>query len=140
MSRDASVKFEWADGEYMFRLRLGEIRELQEKCNAGPLVLLRRCIDGSWMIDDLRETIRLGLIGGGCDPIKALNLIKRYFDERALMENMLPAHKILQAAVLGVPDEQPGKSEAEGASASDDDRASYQMANSLSPHSTEAVQ
>lgn len=140
MSRDASVEFEWGDGVYKFRLRLGEIRELQEKCDAGPLVLLRRCIAGDWKIDDIREPIRLGLIGGGCDPIKALNLLKRYFDDRALMENVEPALKILQAAVLGVPDEQPGKSEAAEASADDDRRASFQMESSLSPPSMETVQ
>ena len=72
MSRDASVTFDWADGTYKFRLPYGQIAELQEKTGCGPQFLLSRIIDGSWKVDDLRETIRLGLIGGGTEPIAAL--------------------------------------------------------------------
>ena len=66
-------------------------------------------------MDDLRETIRLGLIGGGMDPLDALVLVKRYVDDRPLMENVLPAWRILSAALMGPEDDAPGKEAAPAA-------------------------
>ena len=74
MSRNAEVTLAWGDGEYKFRLGIGEVRELQEKTSCGPYFLLGRVDGGQWFIDDLRETIRIGLIGGGLEPVKALAL------------------------------------------------------------------
>ena len=48
-----------------FRLRIGELRELEDKRNAGSFELYRRLGDGTCRFDDIRETLRLGLIGGG---------------------------------------------------------------------------
>jgi len=59
------VAFPFGDGAYLFRLDFGGVRELQRLTDAGPLVLHRRLLHGQWMMDDVRETIRLGLIGGG---------------------------------------------------------------------------
>ncbi len=110
MSRDASVTMDWADGTYVFRLPYGQISELQEKTGCGPQFLLSRLVDGSWKVDDLRETIRLGLIGGGTEPLKALSLVRSYVEQRPLMDSVLPARAILMAALVGVEGEQwPGK-------------------------------
>lgn len=105
MSRDASVSFAWADGEYTFRLRIGELRELQEKCDAGPGTIARRLFDRSFFVDDILQAIRLGLIGGGMAPTEALKLVRRYVEERPLEENRLPAFAIVEAALSGVSDE-----------------------------------
>jgi hypothetical protein len=113
MSRSAKVAFDWADGNYTFRLGIKELLELQEKCDAGPAFILGRLIDGTWRIQDIRETIRLGLIGGGLEPIKALAVMKNYVTERPLLENILPAQAILNAALVGVEDEPLGKAEGE---------------------------
>lgn len=110
-STDASCQLTWGDGEYRFRLPIGQIRELQDKTGAGPNVVLKRLIDGSWHVDDVREVIRLGLIGGGIEPTRAHTLVKRYVDERPLMENVQHAQAILIVALTGplpVGDE-PGK-------------------------------
>lgn len=113
MSRNASITLEWADGEYVFRLPLGQLRELQEKTDCGPLFLFNRILAGQWKVDDLRETIRLGLIGGGLEPAKATTLVKRYVDERPYTESIKPAQAILGAALIGAPDgEKPGKRKA----------------------------
>jgi hypothetical protein len=104
MSRDASVTLAWGDGEHRFRLPIGQLRELQEKTQLGPLALLRRVLDGGWRLDDLRETIRLGLIGGGMAPVDALGLVARYVDGRPLTESVLPAYRVLQAVIYGTPD------------------------------------
>lgn len=111
MSRAAEVSLKWADGTYLFRLRIGQLRELQEKCDAGPLALLRRFEQESYRIDDLRETIRLGLIGGGLPPLEAMKLVERYVDDRPLAENSGHARIVLMAAVIGMPDQEksPGK-------------------------------
>ncbi|MFC7399591.1 gene transfer agent family protein [Chelatococcus sp. GCM10030263] len=112
MSSDGSITFPWADGEYRFRLAIGQLRELQDKCSAGPAEIVQRLSIGSWRVDDVRETLRLGLIGGGLKPGDALILIKRYVDERPWLENITPAHVVLMAALVGDPDEPVGKDEA----------------------------
>lgn len=110
MSRNGEVTLDWADGEYRFRLGLGGIEELQEKTGRGPYVILQRLISGEWFIAELREPIRLGLIGGGLEPAKATALVKRYFDERPPLENMATAKAIMAAYLMGAPDgEKPGK-------------------------------
>lgn len=130
MSRDGSVTIAWADGEHRFRLPIGQLRELQEKCDAGPAFILGRLQSGRWLIDDVRETLRLGLIGGGMSPGEALKLVQRYFDERPKMESIQPAMAVLLSALVGTGDEPLGKAEA----AKDQDLSAE---NSPSPPSTE---
>lgn len=109
MSRDGSITFEWGDGEHKFRLAIGELQELQEKCNWGPEEVFRRLEAGTWWVNDLIEPIRLGLIGGGMDVSKARSLVQRYVTAGNLMGNVDPAMLILAAALVGVPDEAPKK-------------------------------
>lgn len=101
MSADASITMAWGDGEHRFRLAIGQLRELQDKCGAGPAEILRRVADGTWRVDDLREVLRLGLIGGGKAPLEALALVQRYVDERPLLESVMPARAVLLAALVG---------------------------------------
>ncbi len=136
MARDCSTTFSWADGEYTFRLKLGQVRELQEKCDAGPRELAIRLASGKERVDDVRETIRLGLIGGGLTPEQALKLVKRYVDERPFVESIMPAQAILSAWLVGAPDEEPGKAEAVETRG---ESPSYPEGNSASPPSTEPV-
>lgn len=105
MSADASVTFPWADGEHTFRLAYGQIRELQEKTGVGPGKLYERLCDGSWKLDDLLETVRLGLIGGGMEPIPAKKLVWRYVGERPLIESVEPAARVLLALLTGPKDD-----------------------------------
>ena len=131
VSRKAKIDLTWADGEYTFRLPIAQLEELQEKCGAGPPAIFQRLCASSWMVRDVRETIRLGLIGGGMAPAKALSLVQRYVDERPLGENAPTAQAILLAAIIGVEDEPVGKAEA----AKED-----QTAASPSPPSTDSAQ
>ena len=107
-----SVAFDWADGTYSFRLAIGQLRELQDKTGIGPAALFDRLSGRDWRVDDLRETIRLGLIGGGMDPLDALVLVRRYVDERPLLESVQPAFRIMVAALVGVADDPAGKKKA----------------------------
>lgn len=132
MSRSARVTLAWADGEHEFRLPIGRLRELQEICDAGPPVILQRLSASQWKFEDVRETLRLGLIGGGMEPGKALLLVQRYVDERPLIENVKPAQAVMLAAIVGVEDEKVGEAEA----AEDKEKAS-RTGSSPSPQSTE---
>lgn len=105
MSRDASITLDWADGSYHFRLAWGELAELQEKCDAGPFVILNRLSSGTWKVHDISQTIRLGLIGGGLKPAEALKLTRKYVEERPPMENLVHAQVILSAGLMGAPEE-----------------------------------
>jgi hypothetical protein len=110
--RDARLTLDWADGTYTFRLAWGELAELQEQCNAGPYVILDRLYTRQWRIEDVSNVIRLGLIGGGMEPVKALKLVRSYVEARPPMENVLFATGILSAGLMGAPDEPAGEGEA----------------------------
>lgn len=115
MGRDASVTLAWADGNYTFRLAWAQLIELQEQCDAGPFVILQRLAAGTWRMEDVSHTIRLGLIGGGADPAKAIALVQRYVESRPPLENVMLARGILGIAVQGAPDEKPGEADGEAA-------------------------
>lgn len=100
----------WADGEHTFRLAIRQMRELQEKTGVGPYKVLERLRDHDWRVDEIREVIRLGLIGGGMSPADAYRLVVRYVDEyeTPLLEHIPVAMNVLMAPMLGTP-EPPGK-------------------------------
>lgn len=116
MSRSAEVTLAWADSDYTFRLSWGQLAQLQEACDAGPFVILQRLTTGQWKVGDISHTIRLGLIGGGTEPAKALALVRDYVESRPPMENVMLARGILGVALQGAPDEKPGEPEGAGES------------------------
>lgn len=107
MSRLGAVTLEFADGEYPFRLRMAQLIELDETCGVGPQKMLIEYSEANGRVKWTREIIRLGLIGGGLEPVKASRLVKDYVDERPLMESLLHAQAILGAAIVGMPDDAP---------------------------------
>lgn len=108
------VDLEWGDGTYPFALPLAQLEELQTLCDAGPIVISNRLETGAWQVGDIYHTLRLGLIGGGAKPVDALRLCKLYVLDRPWLENVLPAHAVIQAVLIGKPDEPVGKSPAAG--------------------------
>lgn len=78
MNHQAEVQVDFGDGEYLFRLTVKQIIELEEKCGAAFAVIHARLWNGVYTANDVIETIRLGLIGGGTDPVQALKLTERY--------------------------------------------------------------
>lgn len=121
MSRDASVTEPFADGDYVFRLAWGELEGLQEANDAGPFVILDRLMSGRWLLGDISEVIRYGLIGGGLEPAKALKLVREYVKDRPPHENLGLARKVMTAAVLGAPDEDATRKKDEAASPAETD-------------------
>ena len=116
MSRTARVQHHFGGGVHAFRLGLAELEELDELCGVGPgylLGLVTAGQNGNWKARQLREVIRLGLIGGGCTPIAAAKIVERYFDRTPLGDNLLICVAILGACVVGVEDDTPGELDGE---------------------------
>jgi hypothetical protein len=131
MSRDASTKLVFGGDEQTFRLRIGELRELEEARKAGALAILKRILSGDHYVDDAREVIRIGLIGGGMTAKEAFVLTTRYVDDiPAHGDNMALAGHILEAAYFGPEDEKVGKPPA----------ATQETTNSTLPPSTPTAQ
>lgn len=110
--RDARVRdVTFGDGEYDFRLGWGQLVELQEKTGCGPHFCLNRLHNGGWLVEDISETIRLGLLGADKDmkPSTATTLVRRYVHERPPLENHTLAVVILTAALMGSPEEPVGE-------------------------------
>jgi hypothetical protein len=78
MNHQAEVTIDFADGAYLFRLSVKQIIELEEKCGAPFAVIHARLWGGAYSANDVVETIRLGLIGGGMNPPEAKKLTERY--------------------------------------------------------------
>lgn len=107
MSRNARFTGVFGDGKYDFQLTIGGLEELQEKCDAGPEEIWNRVLTGGWRVADIREPIRIGLIGGGLDPVKALILVERYASAGSLSPLKPLVANIIGAALVGAPDEDP---------------------------------
>jgi hypothetical protein len=109
MSSDGSITRAWGDGEHRFRLRIGELRELEAKREAGAFEIYSRLASGSWRVDDIVEVLRLGLIGGGVAPVMALGLTAKYVTPTAFLENVVAAREVLLCALFGDPADMVGK-------------------------------
>ncbi|TMI98480.1 MAG: gene transfer agent family protein [Alphaproteobacteria bacterium] len=120
-----TIDLDFGDAKYPFCIaKHAQIFELQDKCAdregpSGPLKILRRLSDNSWTLQDVRETIRLGLIGGGMPPPDALKLVRRYLDDPDAQEWQPWAHSVpiaravLFAAAVGVPSDPLGEAKGE---------------------------
>lgn len=114
MTRDASIgPIAWADGHYLFKMGWEQLALLQEATDCGPLYVLDRLAGRNARLEDISNTIRLGLIGGGVDPVKALNLVTAYVQSRPMLENIPLAYAVLAAGVQGAPDEPLGEAQGE---------------------------
>ena len=104
MSRSTTHKAEFAGQDRLFRLRIGEMGELENLCGAGIGMIFQRLIAFQYKYVDVRETIRLGLIGGGMVPSQAASLVKRYVDAEdvPVTENAPLAIDILRVKFEGV--------------------------------------
>lgn len=101
MSIKGGIDLDWADGTYPFRLVMSGIVELEEKCAAPIADIVTRVNGGRYSFNDVRETIRLALIGGGMPKIEALKMVRRHVDESPLAENSQIARAILLGVMFG---------------------------------------
>jgi hypothetical protein len=136
-SRYGEVRLALGAEERVFRLGLGQIRAIEEKCDAGLPELAQRLAPmmqiaamaaaapdeagafmmkailegalGTWRVDDYREVIYQALVGGGETPTMAGLIVKASVDERAPLEMAVLAFNIILAALLGPEDEPLGE-------------------------------
>ena len=118
-AEDGSITRPFGDGEHTFRLAIGQWRELQETVNRrrleigqpviGPGVLVQILLTLNAWPDDIRDVIRLGLIGGGMKPDRALVLVKRHVENLPFFANSVLAGEIAQTAMFGPRDDPAGK-------------------------------
>jgi hypothetical protein len=130
---DTAVEIDFADGRYRFWLPLPQVVELERKTGDTSILVieerLRAAIGveeneggeprfvflggGAAMVSDVRETLRLGLIGGGSGmvdgqevevgPNTARQLVDAYvYPARPLGEGVVLAWRVLHAAIHGV--------------------------------------
>jgi hypothetical protein len=103
--RDGRIELDFGDGRYPFRLAWAQLISLQEKTDTGPFALQQRMLKGDWRVQDLAETVRWGLIGGGMVPLEATKLVRLFVETRPLLETLPVAMAILAAALIGHPEE-----------------------------------
>jgi Phage tail tube protein, GTA-gp10 len=105
MSRSARINAPFGDGIHTFRLDIAGLEELQEKTDAGPEQIYADIVSGQWKVAHLRETVRIGLVRGGMEPMRALALVGRYAAEGYLADLKPLALNIIAAALVGAADE-----------------------------------
>ena len=129
MSADGSITLVWGDGENKFKYAIGQFRELQEKVNQrrlhmgwpliGPMELINLLRDKAAWPDDIRDVLRIGLVGGGMTIAEAHRKLVLYFDGSPPLNHMLPAYLVLAAGFIGVPEDELKKKKAETTIATD---------------------
>lgn len=102
MNHKGEVATDWGDGTHTFRLTYPGLIELEEKCGAPIADIIDRVNGGRYSITDIRETIRIALVGGGKGPAEALRLVRTYVDERIGIIGLAEHFPIARLILLGV--------------------------------------
>jgi hypothetical protein len=121
-----ALELEFADGAYLFDLKLPQLRELQALRECSIFRLYGRVLRGRYVLegqivalphegdaysDDIFETIRLGLIGGGkgivngaeveVSALTAKRLVETYCHAAPMRESWAIAAAVLAARIEG---------------------------------------
>ncbi len=120
---DGSIELVWGRGLQHFRIGIGEFRALQDAVNRrrlglgapliGPMDLLNALRANNAWPDDIRDVLRLGLIGGGMKSPEAHSEMVHYFDLSPPLEHMKPAMVVLLAGMAGAPGDEAAKKKTE---------------------------
>lgn len=111
-NRSAKVEIDFGNDTHVFKLGYGQLKEIQDITDAGPLHILNSFFNGSYRIEYIREVIRCGLIGGGMSAADAIKKVKAYvenIDEYPLQTNVNIAITVLAAALHGAAEEEDSK-------------------------------
>ncbi len=110
---DGAIDLVWGRGLQHFRIGIAEFRMLQDTVNrrrlglgaplVGPMDLLNALRANNAWPDDIRDVLRLGLIGGGMKPPEAHSEMVHYFDRSPPLEHMKTAMVVLLAGLAGAP-------------------------------------
>lgn len=109
MSADGSIEIEWAGDFRKFRLPIDQLAALEDVCGAGCSEIFARLETSRWGVRDIKETIRLGLLGGKTEGKIARRLVDDHVVDGRIFESVLIARAVLAAAIFGRPDDPVGK-------------------------------
>lgn len=136
MSRGGEVgPIQWGDADFTFRLGIGEQRKIQERCDAGISEIAARLstlalalaqedakpmrhlialgYGGSFRVDDVREVVLRGLVGGGMTENDAAKVVRERIDEQMDFKGGVSiAYAACMAALCGPEDEPLGERKA----------------------------
>jgi hypothetical protein len=132
MSGTGECSTDFAGEERHFRIRYGEIRRIEQKCETGIGEVVRRLARAVLMLDklggmealaagldihaaDVRETIMQGLMGAGMASGEATNLVRLEIDDRGLrglLDNTTVALEVLWASQQTPEGPPPGEGQA----------------------------
>jgi hypothetical protein len=99
--RDASVQILFGGDERNFRLGIDQLIALEDVLDCGFRACLVRLLKDEWRVRDVREPIRLALIGGGSEPKKAKVLV----DEFVVPGRFAYAHMVAKTILAAVLDD-----------------------------------
>lgn len=102
----------WPAGEHSFRLGIGQLRAIEQRCDAGVAVILMRLLGQAWKIDDVVQPIRLGLIGAGMSEHDAQKAIDAALDTTSPYGLAVTAAEVLRRFVMWEGDDRPGEAQA----------------------------
>lgn len=112
---DGRVELVLAGDERSFRLGIAEALELERLCECGVIEIAERFGGGGiaprWRLRDVREVLRLGLMGGGAEAKLAKQLVEQAVVPGQLYECAIKARIVLAAALA---DEDPPDAGKEG--------------------------
>lgn len=117
MSRHGEVTRPFGDGEYVFRLGIGEWEKIDERFGIGPYELLKRLSNGTWRAAYLPAVTRLCLIAGASvrspdgkvDDQRINRLVREYVEERPLLPTAIFLAGLVNDILTEPQDDQPPK-------------------------------
>lgn len=108
MARSITLRRAFGGRDCSFKLRWGEIEQLEQACGAGIGAIWQRVATLQFRAADIRETVRLGLQGAGLAEPMATAAVKLVFEEGPLLPHVQLAADILGAALEGAePEKRP---------------------------------
>lgn len=96
----AEVELKWGPGVYTFGLKAKQIEELERVCKEGIGRICMRAFSMDYSYIMLKETIRLGLIGGGTAPVTAKELVDMYVDGQPIDSPKDPSSPFKTASAI----------------------------------------
>jgi hypothetical protein len=98
---------EWAGRDRIFALRFGDVLDLEQACGNGKEraaigAIFMSVGSGRFGAGEVYHTIRLALIGGGLERLKADHLMREHFDKGPYVAHASLAMDILTALMAGI--------------------------------------
>lgn len=94
---------EFAGVERVFRLRLGDILDLEEACKRGLGAIYLRLTRHDYSVRDVQQVLRLALRGGGMDGPEATRLVNERIDAGQFVDLHALAIDVLLTLMQGIP-------------------------------------